>query len=194
MKREIDNGQNLGLCRKLTIGNTKVGDAVIYYGIGNCGDIGKIVYVSITGKLVIQWYDDADVTVTDLKHACCVAHAPLCWVENKPVYVGDVLYRIGVFSKEAMVVTRYGMVDNSGPYVFGTGLRWDRGEEIPEDQSGMYPSEMTWTKPVIKVKKSGWLNIYPNGSRVYHSTREEADSAASIDRTDCVECHWEEEQ
>lgn len=193
MKREIDNGQNLGLCRKLTIGNTKVGDTTICCGESSYGDIGQVVYISPAGSIVIQWHDSADVVVCH-SAPIFVAHAPLCWVENKPVYVGDVLYRIGVFSEEAMVVTRYGMVDNSGPYVFGTGLRCGRGEGIPEDQSGMYPSQMTWTKPVIKVKKSGWLNIYQNGSHVYHSTREVADIYASIDRTDCVECHWEEEQ
>ena len=43
-----------------------------------------------------------------------------------------------------------------------------------------------------KVKKSRWINIYPNEQFLYHYTKEAADSTACDDRITCVEIEWEE--
>ena len=44
-----------------------------------------------------------------------------------------------------------------------------------------------------KVKKVGWINIYPGGSVLgVHKTREDADKASCEFRVDCIKIEWEE--
>lgn len=66
--------------------------------------------------------------------------APLCWVEGKPVYKGDVLYQnTAALPGDRVVVdgNEDGIIDNQG--------RWNGR------------SHLTWTPP--KVKREGWVNI-----------------------------------
>lgn len=97
---------------------------------------------------------------------------PLCEVEGKPVYPGDVLYqntpslpgeRIVVSGNEA------GVFDDKG--------RWNGRLHL------------TWTPP--KQKKEMWVNVYPEGEGYGYPTKEKADQVASSDRIACVRLEYE---
>lgn len=115
---------------------------------------------------------------------------PLAWVEGRPVYKGDVLYRTTV--QKGITLTVIGAFDMYGDNY----LRFDgnNGTEYSDNRR----SCLTWQKP--KVKKSGWVNVYPNRSMCHlRSSKEEADLTATqcdgtIDpeRVACIEIHWEE--
>lgn len=102
--------------------------------------------------------------------------APLAWVEERPVYKGDVLY-----------------VDGAPIEVTG-----GKDGEILSNLWSFDTKYLTWQKP--KVKKSGWVNIYPSfGSGCLHPSKEAADLASTQDylsidsgRVACIEIHWEE--
>ena len=91
--------------------------------------------------------------------------APLCWVEGKPVYPGDVLERE---NGKAFVPD---IVAISGE------LRM-LGEGLP---SFLNPELLRWPRPK-PVKR--WINIYPNTG---HSTKAAADQAEAIGRIACIE-------
>ena len=60
---------------------------------------------------------------------------------------------------------------------------------------------MTWDNPVTKVKKEGWLNMYPPNrythiglcGGIVFETKELADAVAQSDRTACLQIEWEED-
>lgn len=105
--------------------------------------------------------------------------SPLCWVEGRPVYRGDVLYQTHPIMTDPRVVENGcedGITDSKG--------RWNGRDHL------------TWTPP--KVKREGWVNIYPpyhgwvaktSGA---HRTKEEADGYAEQARIACVRIEWEE--
>ena len=108
--------------------------------------------------------------------------APLAWVEDKPVYKGDVLY--------SKISPHYGKAAeyHDGWLVLNTGSITYRSQV----------AAFTWTKP--KRKREGWINIFPSliiddaiaySSAVY-STSEEADENASPTRIDCIKITWME--
>jgi len=100
--------------------------------------------------------------------------APLCWVEGKPVYPGDVLERE---NGKAFIPD---MVAISGE------LRM-LGEGLP---SFLNPELLRWPRPK-PVKR--WINIYPaayeDDSRMLSTYREkeQADAKAGKDRIACIE-------
>lgn len=110
--------------------------------------------------------------------------APLCWVEGKPVYKGDVLY-----DKETRIPYKYiaHSIDSYGR------LRSDGTTNGTLED----PKYLSWTPP--KVKREGWINIY-KGNDTYeyvsgdiHKTKSLADMRlASKDRIACIHIEWEE--
>lgn len=108
--------------------------------------------------------------------------APLCWVEGKPVYKGDVLYQPG--DRRTFKITGY--EEKSG----GLGkpcLNYGTTRE--------YVEKFTWAPP--KVKREGWVNIYGAGGNAraageVHPDKATADRAASRERVACVPVEWEE--
>lgn len=112
--------------------------------------------------------------------------APLAWVEGKPVYRGDVLYRgtsqvvvIGAANETVAVETVAGAVGD----LAGT-------------------SDLTWEPVKPKTKRKGWINLYANSegdkpmvSRHVCLTRCAADELADMVRSErlaCIEVEWEE--
>ena len=91
---------------------------------------------------------------------------PLAWVEGKPVYKGDVLYR-----KE----------DNSKTTI----LNYTSHEISCLDDVFM------WQKP--KTRRVGWINIYAQKGNVnIHHSKERADTCAGDTRLACIKIEWEE--
>lgn len=100
---------------------------------------------------------------------------PLCWVEDKPVYVGDMLYYIS------------GSILVSG-FSF-TGL-------LEYGSFRIHPDGCSWKKPGRKVQKHGFINMYQNGlcgGKVF-SCETEAKIGAMPGRVACIEIHWEEDE
>lgn len=105
---------------------------------------------------------------------------PLAWVEGKPVYEGDMLY------------DKFFPENTDGVVINGTfGNRLTANERI------FRTDELTWAKP--KVKKSGWVVLYPissNGayiagtSHVYPSKEEAIKGCCVQEWFDVVEVHW----
>ena len=98
--------------------------------------------------------------------------APLCQVEGRDVYPGDVLYH------ESGAVTVFGMLGCCLEVMYAGG---ECGLRSPEN--------LTWTKP--KTKRVGWINVYPNRGDVMHSTEEEANQCAHEGRLACVWVEYE---
>ena len=97
--------------------------------------------------------------------------APFCWVEGKPVYKGDVLYKD---CKKFVVNGMYGpkCVLADEPFV------------------GCSVEKLTWNPP--KVKREGWVNVYGYGSSFIYATENDADNNALASRIACVRIEWEE--
>lgn len=158
-----------------------------------------IEYIKAGGK--ICWAEDGDIAETfftkDGKLVTCFSgetqagiwsssevemyfkQVPLCWVEGKPVYKGDVLYGIDSCSDLMYIAKEY-----SDGVLYTEDNDTDAYCEVPEN--------LTWTKLV--TKKKYWVNIYEDvfgyGDTVYcvkHETKEMADASVIGERIACVE-------
>lgn len=99
--------------------------------------------------------------------------APLAWVEGKPVYKGDVLYRptLGPQKYVAERIERDDDGDVFLRYANGGGSSWLEG---PEDMG----LDVTWTPP--KVKREGYIIILEGMGDNCHETMEEAEKVKEI--------------
>lgn len=72
--------------------------------------------------------------------------APLFWCECKPVYKGDVLY------------------SKTTGRQFIVGEYYEENNAVSDESSSVCISvrNFTWAKPVVKIKKEGWINLYEN--------------------------------
>lgn len=128
------------------------------------------------------------------KQASSMRLAPLLWVEDKPVYLGDDLY-----------------VNNDRPYC----TDYNKGDQVKvaalsmngniQTSCGYYlrHSDLTWTPP--SVKREGWINVYSidgeegsiaaRTSSVAYKTKEEANLVSKTirpNRIACIRIEWEE--
>lgn len=109
--------------------------------------------------------------------------APLCWVDGKPVYKGDVLYSTGCFGGPHRIDE---IRNGNGAWMVCS----DPGEDGYLSIEGL-----TWTPP--KVKREGWVNIYSAGGHerapsALHKDKATADHEATEGRIACVRIEWEE--
>ena len=122
----------------------------------------------------------------------CFCMAPLCWVEGRPVYSGDVLYWDcggAEFTVGSRMLFDGQMIE--GVSVTTEGFTHD----IPG--TGVLHENLTWKKPKRTVKKAGWINIYPlswmdGRAGAIFQTKTEADSSARSGRIACTRVEWEE--
>lgn len=172
--------------------------------------------------------------------------APLCWVEDRPVYKGDVLWNKMHPSLRYDVdyVTEYGTVmtvpNETGSYSdHPESLTWTRpylclvegmpvhvgsvlfskdGDEVTVE--GLWSNGdirtthgircgcvrwtadyLSWTKPVRKVKKEGWIAVktgekpesYASWCSHVCKTKEQAEAYYGDQPVCCVRIEWEEE-
>lgn len=119
-----------------------------------------------------------------LPHAA-LRMAPRTWVEGKPAYDGDRVF---------------GLLNKSMGTVQADGVAWDNGSFTNYNQPGgrdATSANVTWAPP--KVKREGWLNIYPAREGCWlaktsgiHGTKKEADDCAATGRVDCIRVEWGE--
>lgn len=140
------------------------------------------VHIFDSGKIAIDWASRADIISYAGNEQYELRMAPLCWVEGRPVYKGDVLY----WKPESRRVV-VAKVDNT-----------KKCPLIDEDGRPYKIENLTGTQP--KVKREGWVNIYPKiisnetiakNCNVYAS-KEVANCEASPNRIACIRIEWEE--
>lgn len=85
MKRDIDKGQNLDLCKTVT-SETLAGTRVVYLDKGSScdGDCGVLLKAGQHSSAV-DWEDEDPGSHRN----AFLRLAPLFWLDNKPVYIGD---------------------------------------------------------------------------------------------------------
>lgn len=171
------------LLRPLTLDDIKPGTLVTWMIGDKEVDWGKIVYgpVEKGQEFVVNWKEDGLII-----HALSSATTknlhltPLAWVEDKPVYPGDVLYG----KWEGLKKDGYGITG-----VNPDGLLMDtRGIVIVSDNA-----DLTWTPPKTKTKTKhqAWVNLYPGGTACAHSSEAEANARAGSARIECRLIEWE---
>lgn len=84
----------------------------------------------VTKEIVVEFRGQAGFM---LGEASDFRMAPLCWVEGRPVYTGDVLYRLDTGA------------EGSATAAFGTGVVCSEWPERP-----FSADEITWTPPKVK--------------------------------------------
>lgn len=127
------------------------------------------------GLVAVRFTKDDNFAAIHANHVCM---SPICWVEGRPVYRGDVLYdRFG---------DRHVIENVSDSQVWFESGMWIDAHEL------------TWAPP--KVKREGWVNIYRKdepGSQTAHlagpyETERIANDVAGPTRLACVRIEWEE--
>lgn len=93
-----------------------------------------------SGKVVFGW-ETGEISIFDYGSLHCIYLAPLCFVEDKPVYKGDTLYR-----QSGERVTVRGLHDNGAFMLFEEGGSWAIDRHI---------SQVSWTKPVTTINING---------------------------------------
>jgi len=155
--------------------------------------VGDNAYVDVYGfsdVVTFIYGPDADGEVcVSSKNVLKVIHKtnlyknPICWVEDMPVYQGDVLYfksPTDTIEAAAFTVLLKGFTE------FEVILQGAGAKHITKDSKNL-----TWSVPK-KIRK-GWINIYTGrcSSKVVE-TKEKADMNAYNDRVDCIEITWSE--
>lgn len=90
--------------------------------------------------------------------------APLCWVEGKPVYRGDTLYRPGVEEGKALVASEITRSESGVEYLHFSNAAC--ANEYADNRRGY----LTWTKPEQKREPSFQVegqDVFP-GDTVYY--------------------------
>lgn len=94
-----------------------------------------------SGKVVFGW-ETGEISIFDYGSLHCIYLPPLCFVEDKPVYKGDTLYR-----QRGERVTVRGLDDNGAFMLFEEGGSWSIDGHI---------SQVSWTKPVTTININGY--------------------------------------
>lgn len=126
--------KDYSLLRAFNLEAAKRGEAICYHGIAQ--PFRFIDGPDASGNFVV---DDAG--LFQLYQRSDLRLAPLCWVEGKPVYKGDVLYTCDGVKLPAEGASR-------------------RGEILVSCGSNWNTDSLTWEQP--KVKREGWVNIVKN--------------------------------
>lgn len=180
--------KDYSLLRPFDLEAAKRGEPICY---GACGDYGKVKFLAEAGPDGDHAIRDSDGNnYAEPSYALCMA--PLTWVEGKPVYIDDVMYA---------------NVENISPHPNGlriTGvypngnLVWESIGDTRTSIDGYSAHLLTWKKP--KVKREGWINIYPTtigyavaSTSVVHPSKRSADEMAETNRIDCIHIKWEEQ-
>lgn len=122
-----------GTLRKYHLSLAQVGNRVIEPTPG--------VVIAIHWDKVVFGWEDGNITHFDPYDDHCIYLAPLCWVEDKPVYKGDTLYRQN--GKQVAV---------SGLNGDGTFLLFEDGGSWATDGS-IY--KLSWTNPKTPITING---------------------------------------
>ena len=128
---KINDAVELGLLRNYNLATAQVGDKVL-----GC-DPGEVIAI-YRGRVVFGW-ESGRVNSFIARDRPAIYLAPLAWVEDRPVYAGDVLYG------------KLPCNQPTGFKVAGVNDKLcvdDRGNGLPANY-------LTWAKPVTTIKING---------------------------------------
>lgn len=145
------------------------------------------------GNYAFQCDEDKDFLILN---PVVVYLKPLGYVENQPVYEGDVLYWNDNSTRPGLE-KHIRRVNDKGRFLGIT----TKGGELLYSGGDISAECLTWTKPKTKVKKEGWINIYPNSyatgelmtSQIIEPTKEAALKGKYPNAVDTIRIEWEEE-
>lgn len=133
---KINDAVELGLLRKYNLATAQVGDKVLGF------DPGEVIALH-RDRVVFGW-ENGRVNSFTARDDHAIYLAPPAWVEDRPVYAGDVLYGKWPGNQPA------------GYKVVGAdedGLIWDDNGRRSLLTDNM--DDLTWTKPVTTIKING---------------------------------------
>lgn len=171
---------DLNLLRPLTLDDIKPGTLITWVGNINFGETGEIVYGPAGKKqdFVVNWKEDR--LVIHRPGSDYPRLTPLTWVEDKPVYPGDVLWYKRFKGCKATAIGPHTYCESGGiEYLDGND-----GKKYSADAAAF-----TWTPP--KTKHQVWLNLYPDGSCGVYSTEEHANARVVSPQTVRRLIEWE---
>ena len=141
-KALIEKAFNEGTLRHAILRDLGVGTHVVV-GSGNQGK----ALAHHADKVVFGW-DNGAVNTFTYNEQHCVYLAPLCFVEDKPVYKGDVLYRtVELIDHSVTTEVVAKKLKPSGKY-----LKFECGVDTALNGT---MSKLSWTKPVTTINING---------------------------------------
>ena len=170
---------DLNLLRPVTLDSIKPGILVTRLVGDKEVDWGEIVYgpTEEEQEFAVHWKVDGLVAHSFISAATTnLRLTPLAWVEDKPVYPGDVLYGKWPHAEK-------------GGYVVGDTLT--RGRFLTDDNGialNTAIERLTWTPP--KTKHQIWVNLYPDGTCATYTSEALADYHSIPGRSECRLIEW----
>ena len=157
----MNEKHNCKLLRPVKFKDVQVGDVLVLK------DSSPTSKSSVTYKskdfVVLRFSDGSEGTCYRSRLESDCELAPLCWVEDKPVYPGDVLYRPAVEKDKALVVSHVTIKDGVEYLYFSNDAC---ACEFADNRRGY----LTWTKPEQKRVPSFQVegqDVFP-GDVVYY--------------------------
>lgn len=181
--------KDLSLLRPFNLKKAKQGEPICFHNdlrfkIRYCG-------TKSNGNHFIE-FEDGSYKIDNSKY---LRMAPLCWIEDKPVYKGDVLYKTTPsFEPYPVTVLNLFTLNNTDYLDLDTDTAIPKQTEYADNRKHY----LSWTRPKPKQKKQGWINVYPQypqigvTNAIWHDTKEQADESAGVDRIACVPFEYEE--
>ena len=181
MEQTKECAKDYSLLRPFDLEAAKRGDSVMEI---TDDEKSNIIWTNKHGEVLIDWNSVGFCIYDKNKTIELLRMAPICWVEGKPVYKGDVLYRKDLEMKQ---VTAASIFNNGSDY-----LQFEEGGNARLSDGG---ASLTWAPP--KVKREGWVNVYSAQESVAclsdaWPTKEKCDALQRPGRIACVRIEWEE--
>lgn len=123
--------------------------------------------------------------------SACYYYNPLTWIEDKPVYKGDVLwYKYGMWSMEVTGYNHRTSPANIG--LEGIVFKGDDVYNVKGNESWAPFENWTWVK--TQVERSAWINIYKNGicGDRYPNRNTAFKERMLLDYIDTIQITWKE--
>lgn len=158
MGKEMNKERDRSLLRPVVFDSLKVGDKLV-----SRGELVAVVYMG-PNFAVLRHTDGTESTPTDGYLERVFRFQPLCWVEGKPVYPGDGLYRPEVEGGVALVASDITRSKSGVEYLHFSNA--SGANEYADNRRGY----LTWTKPKLKRVPSFQVegqDVFP-GDVVYY--------------------------
>ena len=159
MTKEVNKERDHSLQRPAVFANLKVGDRLER----KSGTKAVVAYMG-PDFAVLRFPDNSESAHFGSYVEQTFRFQPLCWVEDKPVYRGDELYRPAVEKDKALVVSHIERSDSGVEHLYFGNLAG--ATEFADNRRGY----LTWTKPEQKREPSFQVesqDVFP-GDTVYY--------------------------
>lgn len=146
----MSDNKDYSLLRPFDLEAAKRGEAVCWHdAVEEMRYVGPSTGDGTAG--CFEWLEGKHVGTFETYPASAIRMAPLCWVEGKPVYQGDVLH-----DKKIGAVT----AKRDKSFVGGVCFKNNKGNGFAALSA--FTDSLTWTPPTRKVTR--YINIYPEAA------------------------------